>query len=91
MWFLWGGIKDTFAFYRDLCARSNNPLDNGMVKGHVAVHSHASKIPILGKFCHFLIENRHFNEAFYWIATLLLRHITATLLNRRLHIVATGI
>ncbi len=36
VWFLIGGIRDTFALMRDLAARVANPLDNGRVEGHVS-------------------------------------------------------
>ncbi len=36
-WFLIGGIIDMLALFRDLAARSDDPLDNGMVEGHVSL------------------------------------------------------
>ena len=36
-WFLIGGIIDLRALFRDLAARSDNPLDNGVVEGHVSL------------------------------------------------------
>ncbi len=45
VWFLWGGIKDIRSLFRDLRDRVNNPLDNGMVEGHVSL----SDIEALGK------------------------------------------
>jgi hypothetical protein len=45
IWFLWGGAVDVFKLFRDLKARVANPLDNGMVEGHVAL----SDIEALGK------------------------------------------
>jgi solute:Na+ symporter, SSS family len=36
-WFLIGGIIDLRALFRDLAARSDDPLDNGMVEGHVSL------------------------------------------------------
>ncbi|WP_309400254.1 sodium:solute symporter family transporter [Cerasicoccus maritimus] len=37
VWFLTGGIIDLRALFRDLAAREDNPLDNGMVEGHVSL------------------------------------------------------
>ncbi len=37
VWFMWGGIKDTRALFRDLAARVDNRLDNGMVADGVAL------------------------------------------------------
>ena len=37
IWFTIGGIHDIFCMFRDLKARVANPLDNGMVEGHVAL------------------------------------------------------
>lgn len=34
-WFSIGGVRDIFRLARDLKARANNPLDNGMVEGNV--------------------------------------------------------
>ena len=45
VWFLWGGLKDIKALFRDFNNRVNNPLDNGMVEGYVAL----SDIEVLGK------------------------------------------
>ena len=36
-WFLIGGVIDLRALFRDLAARSDNPLDNGVVEGHVSL------------------------------------------------------
>ena len=36
-WLLIGGIIDLRALFRDLAARSDNPLDNGRVEGHVSL------------------------------------------------------
>jgi SSS family solute:Na+ symporter len=36
-WFLIGGVIDLRALFRDLAARRDNPLDNGMVEGHVSL------------------------------------------------------
>lgn len=45
VWFLWGGVVDIKRLFRDLAKRTDNPLDNGTVEGHVAV----SDIPSIGK------------------------------------------
>jgi Na+/proline symporter len=37
VWFLIGGIMDTRRLFRDLKARTDNPLDDGRVKGHVSL------------------------------------------------------
>ena len=37
IWFTIGGIHDIICMFRDLKARVANPLDNGMVEGHVAL------------------------------------------------------
>ncbi len=37
VWFLIGGIIDIRKLFRDLAARIDNPLDNGMVEGHVSL------------------------------------------------------
>ncbi len=37
VWFMYGGIKDSFAMVRDLEKRISNPLDNGRVEGHVSL------------------------------------------------------
>ncbi|WP_269523632.1 sodium:solute symporter family protein [Coraliomargarita parva] len=37
VWFLIGGIIDTFRLFRDLKARIDNPLDDGRVVGHVSL------------------------------------------------------
>ena len=37
IWFTIGGIHDMICMFRDLKARVANPLDNGMVEGHVAL------------------------------------------------------
>ncbi len=36
-WFLIGGIIDTRRLFKDLAARVDNPLDNGVVEGHVSL------------------------------------------------------
>jgi len=36
VWFVVGGVKDSFALFRDLKARIANPDDNGRVEGHVS-------------------------------------------------------
>lgn len=36
-WFLIGGVIDIRKLFRDLAARVDNPLDNGMVEGHVSL------------------------------------------------------
>jgi len=36
-WFLIGGIIDIRKLFRDLAARRDDPLDNGMVEGHVSL------------------------------------------------------
>ncbi|MGE9291762.1 MAG: sodium:solute symporter family transporter [Puniceicoccales bacterium] len=36
-WFLIGGIIDIRKLFRDLASRIDNPLDNGMVEGHVSL------------------------------------------------------
>ena len=36
-WFLIGGIVDMRRLFRDLALRVDNPLDNGMVEGHVSL------------------------------------------------------
>jgi Na+/proline symporter len=36
-WFLIGGVLDTRRLFRDLAARVDNPLDNGVVDGHVSL------------------------------------------------------
>ncbi|WP_309386244.1 sodium:solute symporter family transporter [Cerasicoccus frondis] len=37
VWFFFGGIIDIRRLFRDLAAREDNPLDNGMVDGHVSL------------------------------------------------------
>ncbi|EIP96559.1 Na+/panthothenate symporter [Opitutaceae bacterium TAV1] len=37
VWFLVGGIIDLRRLFRDLAARVDNPLDNGVVEGHVSL------------------------------------------------------
>ena len=49
VWFLWGGIADTIALFRDLSKRKDNPLDNGMVEGHLSLADKAE------------LEARHLN------------------------------
>ncbi len=34
VWFVWGGVRDALQLFKDLEARVDNPLDNGMVVGH---------------------------------------------------------
>jgi len=36
-WFGWGGIRDLRRMFRDLKNRVADPLDNGMVEGHVSL------------------------------------------------------
>jgi len=36
-WFFIGGVIDIRRLFRDLAARVDNPLDNGMVEGHVSL------------------------------------------------------
>jgi Na+/proline symporter len=36
-WFLIGGIIDIRRLFRDLAARTDDPLDNGMVEGHISL------------------------------------------------------
>ena len=36
-WFLIGGVIDIRKLFRDLAARTDDPLDNGMVEGHVSL------------------------------------------------------
>ncbi len=36
-WFLIGGVIDTKQLFKDLAARTDNPLDNGVVVGHVSL------------------------------------------------------
>jgi SSS family solute:Na+ symporter len=42
VWFFLGGIVDLRALFKDLAARTDNPLDNGMVEGHVSVVDQAA-------------------------------------------------
>ncbi|MGE9297232.1 MAG: sodium:solute symporter family protein [Puniceicoccales bacterium] len=37
VWFLIGGVIDLRQLFKDLAAREDNPLDNGMVEGHVSL------------------------------------------------------
>ncbi|MGE4565082.1 MAG: sodium:panthothenate symporter, partial [Victivallaceae bacterium] len=37
VWFMVGGIIDMYALFRDLEARVANPLDNGVVEGHISL------------------------------------------------------
>lgn len=37
IWFFFGGMIDLRRLFRDLAARTDNPLDNGVVEGHVAI------------------------------------------------------
>jgi len=41
IWFLYGGIKDLMRLMHDLKGRVANPLDNGMVAGHIALEEKA--------------------------------------------------
>ena len=41
VWFLTGGIIDLRRLFRDLKERKSNPLDNGMVSGHVSLADQA--------------------------------------------------
>jgi Na+/proline symporter len=36
IWFMWGGLRDARHLIRDLEARVSNPLDNGVVEGHIS-------------------------------------------------------
>nr|WP_281398081.1 hypothetical protein [Ruficoccus amylovorans] len=42
VWFLIGGIVDIRKLFRDLAARIDDPLDNGMVEGHVSLTDKAA-------------------------------------------------
>ncbi|WP_309386189.1 sodium:solute symporter family transporter [Cerasicoccus frondis] len=42
IWFLIGGIIDIRKLFRDLAARIDDPLDNGMVEGHVSLADKAA-------------------------------------------------
>ncbi|MBC2595881.1 sodium:panthothenate symporter [Ruficoccus amylovorans] len=42
VWFLIGGIVDIRKLFRDLAARVDDPLDNGMVEGHVSIADKAA-------------------------------------------------
>ncbi len=42
VWFMIGGFIDIRALFRDLNARTDNPLDNGMVEGHVSLADKAA-------------------------------------------------
>ncbi|EIP98359.1 Na+/proline symporter [Opitutaceae bacterium TAV1] len=42
VWFLLGGIKDTFRLFKDLENRVDNPLDDGRVEGHVSLMDKAA-------------------------------------------------
>lgn len=42
VWFLIGGIVDIRKLFRDLAARIDDPLDNGMVEGHVSLADKAA-------------------------------------------------
>lgn len=41
IWFLYGGTKDLLRLFHDLKGRVANPLDNGMVAGHIALEEKA--------------------------------------------------
>jgi len=41
VWFTWGSSRDLISLFRDLKHRVANPLDNGMVDGHVAISDKA--------------------------------------------------
>lgn len=45
VWFFCGGVRDIRRLFADLSLRVDNPLDNGMVEGHVAL----SDIEALGQ------------------------------------------
>ena len=49
VWFMWGGIRDTAALFRDLAARVDNKLDNGMVADGVALVDKAAASDRNGK------------------------------------------
>ncbi|QYY37281.1 hypothetical protein [Ruficoccus sp. ZRK36] len=42
VWFLIGGVVDIRRLFRDLAARVDDPLDNGMVEGHVSLADKAA-------------------------------------------------
>lgn len=42
VWFFWGGLIDVRKLLRDLAARTDDPLDNGMVEGHVSLADKAA-------------------------------------------------
>ena len=41
VWFTWGSSRDLIRLFHDLKVRVANPLDNGMVDGHVALSDKA--------------------------------------------------
>jgi len=41
-WFLIGGVIDMRKLFRDLASRSDDPLDNGMVEGHISLADKAA-------------------------------------------------
>ncbi|MDD3886286.1 MAG: hypothetical protein PHI35_05405 [Victivallaceae bacterium] len=46
VWFIWGGVCDTIALFRDLKKRIANPLDNGFVEGEISLAdlAHVSQV-----------------------------------------------
>jgi len=37
VWFTWGGVRDILRLFKDLANRTDNPLDDGRVQGHVSL------------------------------------------------------